>query len=310
MYVAFASGAQTYMPRVVSNRISFDGERMSRMLVVICTLCLAVPMASAQDPLAAFSSQPRAHVFVLGVFHFQDAGLDSYKPQFPFDIREPQRQRELAEVLDRLAAWGPTRIAVEARPLQQRRLDSLFAIYPASGTDTLRNETYQIGFKLARRLGLAGVHAIDAPARRLDSAMTQQEWDQRQRALTRGAMAATNWDSLYRALYRFDDSVKAVRTLRETLLSQNAPERLDVGHGHYLVGDLLNGAPGDYLGADGFISGWYNRNVRIYSNIVRLARSTDERLLVIIGAGHVPILRHLLLSSPAVRLVEVSDILR
>ncbi|MGH7568959.1 MAG: DUF5694 domain-containing protein [Gemmatimonadales bacterium] len=282
-----------------------------RALTAGCTLLLgATGVVLAQDPLAPFRAQPRAQVLVLGVFHFQDAGLDAYKPAVPFDIRAPARQRELEDVLSRLAAWRPTRIAVERLPERQARLDSLFAGYPGGGTDTLQNEIYQIGFRLAKRLGIPRVAAIDAPARFLDSGLTREEWDRRHRALRQGPLSATDWDARFTALYRADDSAKAVRPLRETLLYTNSPERLAVGHGHYLVGDLLAGEPGEYFGADQFVSAWYNRNLRIYSNVVRLVRSPDERVLVIIGAGHAPILRHLLQSSPAVRLVEVSEVLR
>lgn len=228
-----------------------------------------------------FRATPRAQVLLLGVFHFQDAGLDSYKPRFPFDIREAKRQRELEEVITRLAAWKPTRIAVERRPERQRALDSLFALYPGGGTDTLRNEIYQIGLRLAKQLGHSGVYAVDAAPRRLDSAMTQEGYDRQNRALARGPLAATDWGARYTALYRSDDSMKTVRTLRETLLYEADPERIRTGHGHYLVNNLLNGGVGDYFGADGFVSGWYNRNIRIYSNIVRLMRSPEERVLVI-----------------------------
>jgi hypothetical protein len=278
-------------------------------IAVLALLALTAP-ASAQDPLGPFRNEPRAHVLVLGVFHFQDAGLDAYKPTFAFDVLSPKRQAELDQVLTLLAAWKPTRIAIENLPERQSRLDSLFARYPAGGMDTLRNEIFQIGFKLAKRLGLPGVVAVDARARRLDSAMTEAEWKQRQQALVRGPLSKIDFDARYTALYRADDSLKSVRTLRESLLAEADPERLSVGHGHYLVGNLLNGAPGDYLGADGFVSAWYNRNIRIYSNVVRLIRSPEERILVIFGAGHVPILRHLFQSSPVVRLDEVSAVLR
>ncbi len=286
-------------------------KRVRRTLTALVTLLLSVPgQGAAQDPLAPFRAEPRPRVLVLGVFHLQDAGLDAYKPEFPFDIRTPERQRELEDVIARLAAWRPTRIAVEARPERQARLDSLFAVYPGNGMDTLRNEIYQIGFRLAKRLGLPGIHAIDASARSLDSGLTREEWERRQRALARGPLSAVDWDARFTALYRADDSLKTVRSLRATLLSANTPERLAVGHGHYLVGNLLNGAPGEYFGADGFVSAWYNRNIRIYSNLVRLIRGPEERVLVIFGAGHVPILHHLLLSSPVLRLDEVSEVLR
>jgi hypothetical protein len=265
---------------------------------------------AAQTPADLLRNAPRAQVLVLGVFHFQDAGLDSYKPQFAFDIRNAERQRELQEVLDRLAEWRPTRILVERQPSQQARLDSLYQAWPGAGLDTLRNEIYQIGFKLAKRLEHPGVFAIDAPARRFESNLTEAEWNRQEAALRKGPLAATNWDARFTALYRYDDSLKTVQSLRDHLRYINTDERLALGHGHYLVGNLLNGEVGDFFGADGFVSAWHNRNIRIYSNIVRLIRSPDERLLVIIGAGHVPILRHALGSSPVVRLVNVDTVLR
>ncbi len=176
--------------------------------------------------------------------------------------------------------------------------------------DTLRDETYQIGFRLARRLGLSGVTAIDARGRSLDSTMSEQEWTRRDAALTRGPLTATDWVARFTALHRQDDSLKTVRSLRETLTYLNSPERLRAGHGEYLIGNLLNGGVGDYVGADGFVSAWYNRDLRIYSNIVRLVHSEDERVLVIIGAGRVPILLELLQSSPVVEVVSVREVLR
>ncbi|MEP7345169.1 MAG: DUF5694 domain-containing protein [Gemmatimonadaceae bacterium] len=282
-----------------------------KILNRVALMSLAVThVGSAQDPVSSIRPERQAHVAVLGMFHFQDAGLDAYKPTFMFDIRSPQRQRELEDVIVRLAAWRPTRIAIESRLERQGRLDSLYRMYPGNGTDTLRSELYQIGFRLARRLGLAGVTAVDAPARYLDSTRSEEEWTRRQNALVKGPLSSTDWNARFTALYRADDSLKTVRTLRETLLYINSPERLLAGHGHYLVGDLLNGGVGDYLGADGFISAWYNRNVRIYSNIARLIRNDDERILVIFGAGHVPILQELLRSSPVLRLDDMTAVLR
>lgn len=66
---------------------------------------------------------------------------------------------------------------------------------------------------------------------------------------------------------------------------------------------------GDYVGAD-MRSAWYNRNLRIFSNIICLPSQPDERILVIIGGGHVPILQHLIENSPEYKLLSVDDYLR
>jgi len=46
----------------------------------------------------AFLSQPKAKILLLGTFHFQDRGLDKYKPQHNFEVFSPQCQREIKEL--------------------------------------------------------------------------------------------------------------------------------------------------------------------------------------------------------------------
>lgn len=266
--------------------------------------------AAAGEPLRDIRQAQSPHVLLLGTFHFNDAGLDGYKPKHVFDVRSAARQRELQGVLDRLAAWKPTRIVIEAAPARQARLDSLYAVYPGGGLDTLRNETFQIGFQLAKRLGLPGVLACDAPGRDLDPSLTDEEYTRRSDSLQASYVGSTAWDPRFLALYAHDDSVKTVWPLARTLRYLNSEERLRAGHGHYLVGDLLRGPVGDYLGADGFASSWYNRNLRIYSNIARSMRGPEERVLVLYGAGHVPILRELFRASPVAVLDELDTVLR
>jgi len=84
--------------------------------------------------------------------------------------------------------------------------------------------------------------------------------------------------------------------------------------------------PYEYAGAD-LLASWYQRNVRIYSNIVKLADPPAgcsvatcglddsalkkdrpiERILVIYGAGHLTLLRQLAAEDPNVRLRKLSD---
>lgn len=265
--------------------------------------------ASAQNPLEEFRSRPRAQVLVLGVMHFKDAGLDGYKPQFGWDMLSPARQREIEEVTALLAAWRPTRIAVERRTDRQPMVDSLYREYLAGRMAPDPNEIYQLGFRLAKQLGHGKVYAVDGPSRSFDSTMTRDDYQRRLVQLQAGSPADPGWDARFTALYRMDDSLKTVRTLRETLLYQNSAERLAIGHGHYLVGPMLLGPPGDYFGAD-IQTAWYNRNLRITSNVMRLAGSPEDRILLVIGAGHVPIIRHALASAPGIRLIDVSEVLR
>jgi hypothetical protein len=57
------------------------------------------------------------------------------------------------------------------------------------------------------------------------------------------------------------------------------------------------------------VTAWYNRNLRIFANLQRITETPDERLLLLIGGGHLPILRHCIVASPECELVEVADYL-
>ena len=50
---------------------------------------------------------------------------------------------------------------------------------------------------------------------------------------------------------------------------------------------------------------WYQRNIRIYHNIVHLIDSPNERILVIYGAGHLGWLRQDAANDTSVKLREL-----
>jgi len=264
---------------------------------------------AAPDFLEARARRPE--VMFLGTFHFDDQGLDAYKPRFRLDIRSPERQRQIEELVERLALFRPTKIAVEQGPQDQPRLDSLYAAFLAGTYRLGTNEVYQIGFRLAKRAGLKGVHAADVDGR---SYMSGDEVQAKTAKLGLSMdslmrrIAGDPWEARYRQLYAYDDSLKTVRTLREYLLYLNSPERLRVGHGAYSVGAFKLGRETDYLGPDD-VTQWYNRNLRIFSNLQSMTAGPNDRIVLIIGAGHVPLLRFLAQSSPEYRLREPSEFL-
>jgi hypothetical protein len=83
---------------------------------------------------------------------------------------------------------------------------------------------------------------------------------------------------------RATDAYLASHTILETLLNMNTDESVaeDVGR-YYRQAEF--GEHWDWAGAD-LVSAWFRRNMRIYSNVVQLVDSPNERVLVIFGAGH------------------------
>src|SRR5919107_284495 len=82
-------------------------------------------------------------ILLLGTFHFRDRGLDAYRPRYAVDVLNPERQRELEDVVARLTDFRPTKVAVERHALWQPQLDAEYAAY-RGGTFVLpADEVYQ-----------------------------------------------------------------------------------------------------------------------------------------------------------------------
>jgi len=280
--------------------------------IVACLLTIgAMDLAQAQVATQRPASADRTSVLVLGTFHFRDAGLDDYKPRFSIDVLSEQRQREIDDLLQRLARFQPTIIAVEWREERQAALDSAYDAFRSGSRPATANERDQIGFRLAQRLGHDRVRAIDAAARWYDLAMNSDTLAARaQRFGQTGLMPrAMAWDRWYEVRSEYQDSIKTTMPLRDYLLQLNSEASMQEILGQYLNGSVEVGGHGDYSGAD-MRSAWYNRNLRIFTNLLRLQSEGEERILVVIGAGHAPLLRHFIANAPEMRLVEAATFLR
>ena len=149
---------------------------------------------------------PRARLLLLGTFHFDDAGLDEHKPEHAFDALSEIRQKEIEQVVALLQTYGPTRIAVEVMPDRQTWLDEKFREYRTENSPLGRNEIYQIGFRLAKRLGLEQLYAVDAKGRSYFSDMTAEQWEARVASLLEGVpderiAAEVAWGERFEKMY-------------------------------------------------------------------------------------------------------------
>ena len=112
---------------------------------------------------------------------------------------------------------------------------------------------------------------------------------------------ADTLDKRYYELYALEDKMDARASLLEIFRYNNRPDRIRRGHGHYLQFTSDRDA-------DALALWWYSRNLRIFRNIQRAATSPEDRVLVLIGAGHLGILRQQLESTPAMELVKFGEL--
>ncbi|MFC1715441.1 DUF5694 domain-containing protein [Candidatus Poribacteria bacterium] len=260
---------------------------------------------TTDDEQFAFPDQPKARIMLLGTFHFKDAGLDHYKPQFDVDILSEKRQQEVAEVVELLEAFQPTRIAVECRLCHQEELDRSYSTYLRGELLLSAGEVHQLGFRLAKRLGHSKLYCVDALGCNSEPPVDLDEY-----AREHGQEhLLSQWLPRFEKLLELEDELKIHQTLRETLLRGNSEDAIMNGHGAYLVDYFKIGVGDEYPGVDWVTSWWYNRNLRIFANLQRITGTPSEKILLIIGGGHTPILRHCVLASPEYDLVEVHEYL-
>ncbi len=270
-------------------------------------LIFALAMGSAITALAqqAATEKPeppaaRAQVLVLGVYHMSNPGHDIFNMKAD-DVLAPKRQAEIAQLIDVLKRFHPTKIAVEA-DVWRDTVPKSYADYLAGKHELSRNEIEQIGFRLAKELGHKTVYPVDADG--------DFPW-QRVIDYAKASGRSKELDAItgeIGAMVKAQDQYLASHTVLETLLYMNGDGKVaeDVG---YYYREAHFGEPGDWAGAD-LVSDWFRRNMRIYSNIAQLVDSPNERVLVIFGAGHLGWLQHGFASDPSFRLRKLADFVK
>ena len=259
-----------------------------------------------------FIGQKKTKVTVLGIFHFDSPGLDNYKQKFSVDILSKGRQAEIKDLIKSLSEFNPTKILVE---VPRKESDSLlndryqkYVIGQYNISDK-KNEIYQLGFRLAKKLDHHKIYASDAKGSRwfgaeidwknYDSAEYQKSLDQYKKTHRYN----------YEKVYELQDSLKSVNTLKEYFKLLNNPKSRLKSHQAYLTNTVLTGAGDLYIGAD-IVARWYQRNLKIFANIYDISDfSKEERVLLIYGAGHVWQLRQHLKDSPDFEYVEINEYL-
>jgi hypothetical protein len=256
----------------------------------------------------AFNFSNRTKVLLLGTFHFNFPNNDSHKidSSMMFDVLTDKRQKEIEQVTSIIKEFKPTKIYLELEPKYQYFIDSLYDAYVKGQYKLGRNEKYQIGFRLGKELKLNKLYAVDDLNWIAENGKRYKWIDSLWSAATVVDTAkAANWNVTYSKYYKKLDASHKSETILESLLYSSLPTPTNIALGHYLVGGFNTV---DDKGPDRVALQWYSRNLRIFNNILGTSPKADDRILVIYGAGHMPILRHLFFSSPEFEIVEFKSL--
>lgn len=251
-------------------------------LMKVCALLL---VAAAALPSGVYAQQDgkqsRPSVMILGAYHMGNPGRDIGNVEAD-DVRADKRQKELARLAAVLKKFRPTKIAVEMPPARVAYLDN-YQAFREGKYALAANEVDQIGFRLAKELDHQRVYTIDWQGK-----FDFEKVIASAKANNQAAMADVFMATGKREAGRLTEMLKT-KTIVEMFRYLDDDKLMDEWHRHYM-NILRIGAGADYAGAD-LVSDWYERNLKIYGNIAKLSETPDDRILVIIGAGHTKLLR-------------------
>jgi len=274
-------------------------NRNQRFALPIVAAALMASVACFAAPAPATEPQPDADFLFIGSFHMNNPGHDVHNTRVD-DVLSAKRQREIADVARLIARFRPTKVMVEADVSSQAKLDASFAASCKGDRAFTRNETEQLGFRIACEQKLPGVIAVDWND--LGPIKDEASVDYPAAIERHGQQAQRAQDlAIGKALNDEDQRTLDKGTVGDMLLRLNSPEWLRANaRSYFRVG--LYGTAEDPAGANWDML-WYGRNLTIFNNIVRRTQPGD-RVLVIYGAGHGNWLRQLATDSGKYRVQD------
>ncbi len=248
-------------------------------------------------------------ILCLGVFHFNFPNLDfqQISDSDKIDVFEKKHHDEIIQIVEKIADFKPTAIAIEYPSQNQDELNKTYNKYLNNEYKLTRDEHEQIGFRLAKKMNLETLYCVDewgdfdSDINNLISNKDKTELNQ----FTSYMESNPDKDKYF----EFEHVFKQEGILAE-LKKLNNPSNIKKSLGNYLINAFkYESQEKDFLGVKFETGRWFSRNLKIFRNIQRIPQESSERILLIFGADHLNLLNVLFDSSSEFELLSLNDYL-
>lgn len=252
---------------------------------VFCFLFLSTFAVKAQIGIVDKDAKIKPALVVLGTYHMGTPGNNVVNPKVA-DITAPERQKQIVELVEKLKKFKPTKIVLECdHPEADAKTQEFYDKYLSGQYQLSKNETDQIGFRLAKESGLKKINCVD----------WSDFWDEPTINYMKYASQDAEFDAFLKEHNRkLKEEIDAEYakllplSITDQLIFVNEPAQTEKDNQSYF--NLMRiGRGKEYTGAN-YVSWWYRRNMTIFTNIIRLTDSPNDRILVVYGAGHAKLL--------------------
>lgn len=236
---------------------------------------------------------------VLGVHHLDNPNNGDVYSFESGEVSSEKRQTEINELIQCLKEFRPSKIALEVEKEFDESVKNDYINFLNGGFNLSTNEKHQIGFNLAKELGLEKLHCVNwnkvqphVPA--IFQWVSENDcpiWEKLKPEMEQEMLERQNYLNTH--------------TIKEFIIKLNKKENTFKDHQLYnklaLICDEENS-----IGAQWVAQYWYYRNMIIYKNIIELFESDEERILLIIGAAHVHLLKQFFIENGDFDVIDVS----
>lgn len=239
-------------------------------------------------------------VLNLGTFHMSFTP-DAHKTAF--DEHDADNQKEIHALAKQLAKFKPTAIVVELPPKYNKRLAAEYMLYLDQPSMFFEHpsEIELLAYEVGRLSGAKKIYGIDHKmnynyniGNELENTIDAKVHDDFLKYPEQTFPEVAVFDSL--------------PTLSEKLKCMNSERYLD-----FLItinSDILThaGTADHFEGADEAAK-YYQRNLRMYTNLNRLDLNKNDRVFILMGASHTAFFRDFISRSPKYKMVNTQSFL-
>ncbi len=260
-------------------------NRIAVITLILCSLGGCKKEAPVENQKMETSTK---EVLLMGTFHYNNPGADVAKTK-SFDILSKQSQLELELIASKIKEYNPSKIFVEWPYDEQPQLDSLYQLYQDGNyfiNDSLsnfylKNEIFQLAFRVAKKSNLEKIYAMDYNKTAFPYQEVMNDIEANQQIALKEKLEQT----IAKFTNDFDNMIDSGASLTELTLALNTEEM------NYTSNDLHNNLFSMAGGVDDFngvflTSEWYKRNLYMWTLIQKNTDESDKRIMVLAGSGH------------------------
>lgn len=235
----------------------------------------------------------KTSVMILGSDHLNNPEFNLINIQYD-DVLAPKRQAEMEALVKRLKPFCPTKIAITVDEQYNQETQEKYQGYLKGTYQLTRCEYNQIGFRLAKALGHPRLYCVDYFPEYNPFIPVEDGFDLELVDYVTFAHAH-NQEHLLLGVSdeELDPQCQSLIDIHRQL---NDPESIHSHHEEYLKIAKI-GKGNQYPGANWVTHSWHARNLKIFVNLTRITESADDRILLIIPAGHIYMVQRFLENS-------------